>query len=429
MGGVSYVPLPDHSPAMTPGSAENWWSNPTVTGVQTALLGIAVNGCGIAPTMTKSVNPGDVAPGGTSNFHPYDRQRRQSQPAHPERNDGQPPGRLHLYGNHRRDAHPLLLSRCRIGRRPDLDIQSRYHHPCRGQCDADLHGQGDIRRGQLQQHGRGIDRLRHADEQSGGSCCRSSPDRPFPRHAGAFIINPGDPLTYALAWSNPSTVDITNARIDDTLPAGLAFASCGGVSCVNNSGTVTWTLGNVAAGASGTVTLTATVDANYNATSLTNGAVFSAADPAGNPVSTSATGTIAVNVVPAPSPAFTLTKSAGVPRGGPRRGRHLYHHVQQCRHCGGDGRGHHGHAAPGIQLLLCRWRRDKHRRHRDVEHRQRCSRRRRIGDGHRDGLKSLHRAESGQQRSRHYLVRRHARNRPCRCGCDGTGLQQLLLQE
>ena len=39
--------FPAHSPAQAPGGAENWYGNPSVTGLQVALVGTAINACGV----------------------------------------------------------------------------------------------------------------------------------------------------------------------------------------------------------------------------------------------------------------------------------------------------------------------------------------------------------------------------------------------
>jgi uncharacterized repeat protein (TIGR01451 family) len=74
----------------------------------------------------------------------------------------------------------------------------------------------------------------------------------------------GTQITYAIAYANTGAGVALNATITDPLPAGTTFvsASSGGASA---AGSVTWTLGNLAAGASGSVTVTvgAAVDGVY----------------------------------------------------------------------------------------------------------------------------------------------------------------------
>ncbi len=60
--------FPSHSPAQAPIATENWFGNPEVTGIQTALVGTAINTCGIAPTLALTVDKSEVAPAGTVTF-------------------------------------------------------------------------------------------------------------------------------------------------------------------------------------------------------------------------------------------------------------------------------------------------------------------------------------------------------------------------
>lgn len=50
------VLFPGHSPNQSPTAQENWFGNPDVTGQQIAIVGTAINACGVAPTMTLSAN-------------------------------------------------------------------------------------------------------------------------------------------------------------------------------------------------------------------------------------------------------------------------------------------------------------------------------------------------------------------------------------
>jgi uncharacterized repeat protein (TIGR01451 family) len=75
----------------------------------------------------------------------------------------------------------------------------------------------------------------------------------------------GNQITYTLSYANTGTGVANNVTITDPIPTGSTFvsASNGGT---NTAGTVTWALGNLAAGASGSVTLTVgvTVDGAYS---------------------------------------------------------------------------------------------------------------------------------------------------------------------
>ncbi len=73
---------------------------------------------------------------------------------------------------------------------------------------------------------------------------------------------PGELLTYTLAYRNTGNAEASGAVITDTLPARTTFVSASGGG-VLSGGTVTWNLGTVAAGASGSVTLTVRLDAVF----------------------------------------------------------------------------------------------------------------------------------------------------------------------
>ncbi len=69
-----------------------------------------------------------------------------------------------------------------------------------------------------------------------------------------------DRITYTLAYANAGPADAENAVVTDTLPAGLTFDGCAPGACGVAGQVVTWSLGSVSAGASGVLTLYATVD-------------------------------------------------------------------------------------------------------------------------------------------------------------------------
>jgi uncharacterized repeat protein (TIGR01451 family) len=93
-------------------------------------------------------------------------------------------------------------------------------------------------------------------------------------------VKPGDQLTYTLDWSVTGDEVARDAMLVDTLPAGVTFvsASDGGVYDAATR-TVTWDLGDLAPGASGSYTIVVTVDGPAaNGTQLVNNAELSDAD-------------------------------------------------------------------------------------------------------------------------------------------------------
>jgi uncharacterized repeat protein (TIGR01451 family) len=74
---------------------------------------------------------------------------------------------------------------------------------------------------------------------------------------------PGDKLVYTLTYANTGTAAATGATIRDVVPASTTFvsASHGGK---DSDGTVKWKIGDLAAGASGSVTLTVRISAEIS---------------------------------------------------------------------------------------------------------------------------------------------------------------------
>jgi uncharacterized repeat protein (TIGR01451 family) len=66
---------------------------------------------------------------------------------------------------------------------------------------------------------------------------------------------PGDTLVYTLTYANTGSGPATGVTIRDVVPNNTAFVSASGGG-THSAGTVSWTIGNLAAGASGSVTLT-----------------------------------------------------------------------------------------------------------------------------------------------------------------------------
>ena len=62
-------------------------------------------------------------------------------------------------------------------------------------------------------------------------------------------------ITYTLTYANPGARAVEHVRLVDPLPAGTSFSSATGGG-THGAGVVTWNLGTVAAGASGSVTVT-----------------------------------------------------------------------------------------------------------------------------------------------------------------------------
>ncbi len=89
-------------------------------------------------------------------------------------------------------------------------------------------------------------------------------------------VKVGDEITYTIGYAN-DTDETATVTLTDTLPTGVGFveASDGG-TC--SDGTVTWTLGNVASGATGTVTVKVRVLASAVDKTISNSATMRIGD-------------------------------------------------------------------------------------------------------------------------------------------------------
>src|SRR6185369_10961295 len=81
-------------------------------------------------------------------------------------------------------------------------------------------------------------------------------------------LSPGAVLTYTIQYQNNGSLPLTNVVIRDSLLAGFKFGSAtAGGSYNSSTRTVTWTIGSLAIGQSGSVTVTDTVTSPYDGAS------------------------------------------------------------------------------------------------------------------------------------------------------------------
>jgi len=133
-----------------------------------------------------------------------------------------------------------------------------------------------------------------------------SPQLTVTKSVSASSIAPGDTLIYTIGYANTSTVDVTGVTLSDPLPDGVTYDSnTGGGTYASGSRTVTWVIGNLAAGESGSVTVTVTVDDPFPASAdipLENTASLSSNESGPTTASTSV-------YVTAPRPILAVQKS------------------------------------------------------------------------------------------------------------------------
>ncbi|MCL4296682.1 MAG: DUF11 domain-containing protein [Anaerolineae bacterium] len=91
------------------------------------------------------------------------------------------------------------------------------------------------------------------------------------RDTGFDPVQAGNPITYNIDWSVGGAEVAQSVIITDRVPLSTTYASCGGATCVQGGGIVTWTLNNQSPGASGTVNMTVNVPSPQpNGTIITN---------------------------------------------------------------------------------------------------------------------------------------------------------------
>src|SRR5205814_7247663 len=110
-----------------------------------------------------------------------------------------------------------------------------------------------------------------------------SPDLSLTK-TGTHNARPGDEVSYRLDYTNVGQNAATGVQLKDVLPGGLTFItnSCG--HCSVSGQEITWSLGTINPGASGSVSFRAIVGANVAAGStLQNWAQILSAEVDANP--------------------------------------------------------------------------------------------------------------------------------------------------
>ncbi|MBI2566042.1 MAG: DUF11 domain-containing protein [Candidatus Schekmanbacteria bacterium] len=310
--------FPAHSPGMSPGTSEDWYGNPNITGVQTAQVGVdlAVNTCGLSPSLTKSANPTlttigspvdftltitnplttgidvesvtDYLPSGFTYTSTDNTNSTLCAPACP---NPTATGNDYTWTFATAITIPAGQSRTLLFSANAPEVTGTYANT----ASTAVTDYGDIPSAPVQ-ISVGVPRLT------------------IVKTASTLSANEGDTITYTITYANDSPINVTSALITDTIPDGLTYASCtGGCTCDDSpcgvGDTLTWTIGSLAAGEGPySVTITGTVTNSYPGSAtvpLQNTATIGSdqTDPA------SATASTFVNV---PRPSLTIQKKSSV---------------------------------------------------------------------------------------------------------------------
>ena len=312
VGGTPYATVPGHVPAMSSSATENWWGNPSVTGTQVALVGLALNDCGVAPTLTKTASTANVGVGGMVDYTFVISNTLSQSLTVSQVQDALPSGFSYVSTTAGSLAPtsgpaggatgtvawtftpPVSLppgsSGSFVFRAQAATVSGQYNNTATATTSFGALASAPVPVA--------VDGVRLSLTKT-PSTYQATPDG-------------STPLVYTLRYANDSTVAVTGASITDTLPSGVTYVSCSGAPCSLAGGAVTWTLGTLAGGSSGSVQLNVTVNSGYPSSSLVNSATLAGNDPSGATVSQSASATVAVPVAAATAPAFSLTKTAPV---------------------------------------------------------------------------------------------------------------------
>ncbi|MFO1389940.1 InlB B-repeat-containing protein [Cellvibrio sp.] len=307
--------FPSHSPTQSPSNAENWFGNPDVTGQQVAVVGTAINACGLAPTITLAGSTANVVAGGSLTYT--------TTLANPAANasaitvsqiTSQLPSGF-SYQNATTvgtgglgSSNPSISGQTLnwtygspISLAPGASATLTY-----GVTATSTAGNYNATASAVTSFGTILSSPVAVAVDAARVSLSISPS------ATSIAANGTTQLTFTLTYSNDSTVSVTGATLAGSLPTGANYVGCtGGTTCGNSSGTLSWTIGTLAGGASGSATVVMTVPSTWTSSSLTQSATLTATAPDASTVNKAASSTVAVTGYASTSPAaFTLTKTA-----------------------------------------------------------------------------------------------------------------------
>ncbi|HEX8433529.1 InlB B-repeat-containing protein, partial [Archangium sp.] len=304
--------FPGHFPVMTPQASENWYGNPLITGVQVAGTGVdlALNTCGVAPTLGMTGTPGELIAGDSVNFTITVGNPSSTTPLDVSRIVGElPPGFSYVNGTTSGpfgSANPVVSGSTltwnfspvvTVGTSASLSLTFKA---TAGSVVGSYNAQAkaDTISGTITSNPVPL------TVYSARASLTQAPSRYSVKADGVTQVK------YTLTYANESSVTLSNATLTNPLPANVKYESCtGGTSCSFSGGQVTWPLGTLAAGTKGSVTFNISVTPAFTASSLTNVATLQATVPGGSPLQRSSTSTIAVE---RPVPVFSLSMTSSV---------------------------------------------------------------------------------------------------------------------
>ncbi|PUA29405.1 MAG: hypothetical protein B0W54_02105 [Cellvibrio sp. 79] len=311
--------FPTHSPSQSPAAQENWFGNPNVTGQQIAVIGTAINACGVAPTMSLSANKTSLVANDPVTFTlTFSNPAANTQAVTFSQINAILPNGFTYQTSTTSGTNGLGTAD------PSIAAQTltwNYGAPVSLAAGASM----TLAFTATATSTAGYYNLNANATTSFGAISAS----PIGMSVDAARLNlnivpdsyslPADnttTVTFTFNYVNDSVFNLTGGSITSTLPAGATYVSCtGGSACSNNAGNLNWTVGNLAAKSSSTATLTVKLPTSWNSSSLGLSGTLSATAPDASIVSTNATASIAVTGYSTPGvAAMSLIKTASAAR-------------------------------------------------------------------------------------------------------------------
>jgi uncharacterized repeat protein (TIGR01451 family) len=140
-----------------------------------------------------------------------------------------------------------------------------------------------------------------------------NPDVKVTKSASSSSVNSGDSVTFTLTASNVGDATATNVQIKDTFDPSLTITSVPN-ACSTSGQTVTCSVGDLAKGASTSVSITVKTTP-ASCPSVSNHATVSASNEANAQTGNNTSNTVKVDVI-CPNPDVTIRKSSDAPSGG-----------------------------------------------------------------------------------------------------------------
>ncbi|PKG82342.1 hypothetical protein CXF85_12685, partial [Colwellia sp. 75C3] len=305
--------FPQHSPVLANSSSENWYGNPAVTGQQIAILGTAINACGLAPTISLTADATSVAGGGTVGYSVVVSNPSNNNSAIVVSNiiDVLPDG--FSYQSSSTAGVPVEPSES--GQTLTWTLSSPVSLAAGESLTLSFDATASTVSGTYNNNAYSLTSFGDLESSpvaiSVDSARMSLAIIPSSFSVAADGI---EEITFFINYANDSVVPVTNASITSTLPSGINYVICAaGLTCDLSGNEITWDLGSLAAGISGSVSYTVTVANTWSLTSLTSSALLSVTAPDSSIIDNNASTKVAVTGLSVTSPALmTLSVAADV---------------------------------------------------------------------------------------------------------------------